>query len=77
MSQPPPYSPPGGQPPPPVMVSKVELTVSCNGLKDADVFSKSDPLCVVYSDINGRLQEVTTKNILKFFYSLLLRDINK
>lgn len=30
-------------------VSKVQLHVSCEGLKDKDVLSKSDPICAVYS----------------------------
>ncbi|KAJ3611396.1 hypothetical protein NHX12_021411 [Muraenolepis orangiensis] len=30
-------------------VSKVELTVSCENLLDMDVFSKSDPLCALYT----------------------------
>ncbi|KAL5260858.1 hypothetical protein ACHWQZ_G006780 [Mnemiopsis leidyi] len=53
MQQPPPYAcappGPGGPPPPAAMVSKVDLTISCEGLKDLDVFSKSDPMCVVFS----------------------------
>lgn len=28
--------------------SKVELSVSCTNLKDADLFSKSDPMCVLF-----------------------------
>ena len=28
--------------------SKVELSISCTGLKDKDVFSKSDPIAVLY-----------------------------
>ena len=28
--------------------SKVELSLSCSGLKDLDVFSKSDPVVFVY-----------------------------
>ncbi|XP_047492495.1 copine-8-like isoform X1 [Penaeus chinensis] len=28
--------------------SQVELTVSCRNLRDTDVFSKSDPICIVY-----------------------------
>ncbi|OWF55814.1 Copine-8 [Mizuhopecten yessoensis] len=32
-----------------VPASQVEITVSCRGLKDADVFSKSDPMCVLSS----------------------------
>ncbi|KAF6031304.1 CPNE9 [Bugula neritina] len=29
--------------------SKVELTISCRNLIDADIFSKSDPMCVVFT----------------------------
>ena len=29
-------------------VSKVQLHISCEGLKDKDVLSKSDPICAVY-----------------------------
>ena len=29
--------------------TKVELRISCKNLRDADVFSKSDPLVVVYA----------------------------
>ena len=29
-------------------VSKVQLHISCEGLIDKDVLSKSDPLCAVY-----------------------------
>ena len=29
-------------------VSKVQLHVSCEGLKDKDLLSKSDPICAVY-----------------------------
>ena len=62
MQQPPPYAcappGPGGPPPPAAMVSKVDLTISCEGLKDLDVFSKSDPICVVYSLEGNRRREV-------------------
>ncbi|XP_071960515.1 copine-8-like isoform X2 [Antedon mediterranea] len=34
-------------------VSKVELTVCCRNLRDMDVFSKSDPFCVLYT-VNPR-----------------------
>lgn len=49
----PPYPP--GPPGPPVPAasaspsSKVELNISCKDLYDADVFSKSDPIAVVYA----------------------------
>ena len=59
MQQPPPYVPAGGAPPPAAMVTKVELTVSCEGLRDADVFSKSDPICVLFSLDGSRKLEVS------------------
>ncbi|KAL2082039.1 hypothetical protein ACEWY4_021857 [Coilia grayii] len=34
-------------------VAKVELTVSCENLLDKDVFSKSDPLCVLLMNSSG------------------------
>ncbi|XP_063694395.1 copine-3-like isoform X2 [Bolinopsis microptera] len=51
MQQPPSYAnaPPGGPPPPAAMVSKVDITISCERLRDLDVLSKSDPICVLYS----------------------------
>ncbi|KAM9331607.1 copine-3-like isoform 2-T2 [Pholidichthys leucotaenia] len=33
--------------------TKVELTISCENLMDMDVFSKSDPLCVLYINTSG------------------------
>lgn len=39
---------PGGQ-----CVVKVELTVSCENLLDKDVFSKSDPMCVLLMNTSG------------------------
>lgn len=62
MQQPPPYAPPGGAPPPAAMVSKVEMTISCQGLRDADVFSKSDPICVLYNLEGNRKREVSVAN---------------
>ena len=35
------------------VVSKVELSFSCTKLRDLDVLSKSDPMCVVYSKLGG------------------------
>jgi len=34
-------------------VSRVEIQVSCNGLKNMDVTSKSDPCCVLYMQQDG------------------------
>lgn len=34
-------------PPLPHLVTKVELTISCQNLLDKDVLSKSDPMCVL------------------------------
>lgn len=31
-----------------VPVTKVEISVSCRGLQDMDIFSKSDPMCVMF-----------------------------
>ncbi|XP_071341829.1 copine-3-like isoform X2 [Trachinotus anak] len=33
--------------------TKVELTISCENLMDMDIFSKSDPLCVLYINTSG------------------------
>ena len=35
------------------LATKVELTISCENLLDMDVFSKSDPLCVLYINTSG------------------------
>ena len=60
MQQPPSYAyaPPGGPPPPAAMVSKVDITISCEGLRDLDVLSKSDPICVLYSLEGNKRREV-------------------
>ncbi|XP_054032550.1 copine-5 [Dryobates pubescens] len=39
--------------PGPVPATRVELTVSCRQLLDKDTFSKSDPLCVLYTQRPG------------------------
>ncbi|KAJ8047937.1 Copine-8 [Holothuria leucospilota] len=36
-----------------IPATKVELSVSCRKLRDMDVFSKSDPMCVLYIKILG------------------------
>ena len=39
--------------------SEVTLTISCRGLADTDVFSKSDPIVVVYMEEVGKWGEVS------------------
>ena len=39
-------------------VSKVEIHISCKGLLNKDVMSKSDPCCVMYTMSNGSWYEV-------------------
>ncbi|ROT71173.1 copine-8 [Penaeus vannamei] len=41
--------------------SLVEITVSCRNLRDTDVFSKSDPVCIVYHQPFGSAQWVELK----------------
>ncbi|KAJ1082171.1 hypothetical protein NDU88_002341, partial [Pleurodeles waltl] len=38
-------------------VCRVELSVSCQNLLDRDVASKSDPFCVLFLEINGKMCE--------------------
>ena len=44
-------------------VSKVQLHVSCEGLLDKDVLSKSDPICAVYifDALSNQWREVNTR----------------
>ena len=47
-----------GQPMMPMaQCNKVELSVSCTSLKNKDLFSKSDPVCVLYEKRNGKWAE--------------------
>lgn len=50
-----------------VPASQVEITVSCRGLKDADLFSKSDPMCVMYTKDRktGSFYEVGRTEMIK------------
>lgn len=41
------------------IVSKVNLYFSCTKLRDLDVLSKSDPMCVVYSKLGAASREWT------------------
>ncbi|XP_075030578.1 copine-5 isoform X3 [Calonectris borealis] len=49
-------APEPGSGPGPVPATRVELTVSCRQLLDKDTFSKSDPLCVLYTQRPGSRQ---------------------
>ncbi|XP_063274460.1 copine-5-like isoform X1 [Prinia subflava] len=49
-------SPEPGTGPAPVPATRVELTVSCRQLLDRDTFSKSDPVCVLYTQRPGSHQ---------------------
>lgn len=51
----PPFQSPGQMMPLPV--TTVELSVSCNNLRDMDVMSKSDPVCVLFVKNNNRWME--------------------
>merc|ERR1712183_237607 len=52
-------------PPPASCQSKVELRISCTNLIDKDVMSKSDPMCVLYHNDNGRwIESHRTEQIL-------------
>jgi len=50
----PPFQVPGGMSLP---VTTVELSVSCKNLRDMDVMSKSDPVCVLFVKNNNRWME--------------------
>lgn len=41
------------------IVSRVALSLSCTKLRDLDVLSKSDPMCVVYSKMGAASREWT------------------
>uniref|UniRef100_A0A3B3YU39 Copine C-terminal domain-containing protein n=1 Tax=Poecilia mexicana TaxID=48701 RepID=A0A3B3YU39_9TELE len=47
---------------PSIPATKVEITVSCRNLLDMDTFSKSDPICVLYTQGMGNKEwrEVST-----------------
>lgn len=46
----------------------VEISVSCRDLRDADVFSKSDPMCVLF------IKEHGSKNFREFGRTETIRD---
>ncbi|XP_069509563.1 copine-2 isoform X2 [Ambystoma mexicanum] len=49
---------PSGPAGPQECVCRVELSVSCQNLLDRDVASKSDPFCVLFLEINGKMCEI-------------------
>jgi len=44
--------------PPPITGNNVELSIQCTNLKDADIFSKSDPVCVLFEKRAARWVEI-------------------
>ncbi len=44
--------------------STVELSISCSKLKDKDVTSTSDPICVLYQKSRGKMRMALTVNAL-------------
>ncbi|XP_069073324.1 copine-2 [Pleurodeles waltl] len=68
-------------------VCRVELSVSCQNLLDRDVASKSDPFCVLFLEINGKMCEIdrteTTVNNLnpvfakKFIINYHFEEVQK
>lgn len=49
---------------PMVQCNKVELSVSCTSLKNKDLLSKSDPVCVLYEKRNGKWAEKDRSEIV-------------
>ncbi|XP_078527554.1 copine-2 [Lissotriton helveticus] len=78
---------PPGQAGPQECVCRVELSVSCQNLLDRDVASKSDPFCVLFLEINGKMCEIdrteTTVNNLnpvfakKFIINYHFEEVQK
>ncbi|XP_059152171.1 copine-8-like [Physella acuta] len=48
--------------------TKVEISVSCRNLRDLDVFSKSDPLCVLY------IQDLLTRKYIEAGRTEIIKD---
>ncbi|RUS87953.1 hypothetical protein EGW08_004231, partial [Elysia chlorotica] len=48
--------------------SKVEISISCRKLRDLDVFSKSDPMCVVYT------QDVKSQRYVEYERTETIQD---
>lgn len=78
---------PSGPAGPQECVCRVELSVSCQNLLDRDVASKSDPFCVLFLEINGKMCEIdrteTTVNNLnpvfakKFIINYHFEEVQK
>jgi len=60
-------------PPAPSCHSKVELRISCTNLLDKDIMSKSDPLCVLFIQQDGRFYEVwqLASYVMKLSYIII------
>ena len=52
--------------------STVELSVKCTNLCDKDVFSKSDPLCVLFQKKSGQWYEMARTETIMVIISLIL-----
>uniref|UniRef100_A0A3B3ZJW5 Copine C-terminal domain-containing protein n=1 Tax=Periophthalmus magnuspinnatus TaxID=409849 RepID=A0A3B3ZJW5_9GOBI len=53
-----------------IPATKVEITVSCRNLLDRDTFSKSDPICVLYTQGMGNKEWREEKHTLLFSHLL-------
>lgn len=64
MAQPPPYPPAASaQTAPPIsLVTKVQLSIACKNLRDADLLSKSDPQVVVNVFADNQWMEVNNNS---------------
>ena len=55
--------------------STVELSMKCTNLSDKDVFSKSDPLCVLFQKKSGQWYEMArTETIMVIIFFILRGD---
>ncbi len=60
--------------------STIELAIKCTGLSDKDLFSKSDPFCVLFQKKSGQWYEIGRTEkieviILNFLSGLSLNDV--
>jgi hypothetical protein len=45
--------------------STVELSMKCTGLCDKDLFSKSDPVCVLFQKKSGQWYEIGKTEVIR------------